>query len=242
MVNLALTNVAADPVNDGALFVPAGVPALTALVVAEDPVKVWAGTVPEVPVNVGTPAGQDIAPSLNAPLAFVGTPTGQDIAPSLKAPPLATGTELGPVGHAIVGCVKTPAAMVGTLAGHEIVCAGTVPALPLNVWAGTVPEFPVNVGALFVPDGVILLLPPVVPTSPCAARVPITVTPSNCVASLNPLGQEDNVITMLPLGIEELVLSFEYVPPTQPQIAAFVLLIHRGVEPFLQLPAASTTS
>src|SRR5258708_20209508 len=41
-------------------FVPAGVPALTALVVAELPVKVSAGTVPEDPVNDGAatvPAG-----------------------------------------------------------------------------------------------------------------------------------------------------------------------------------------
>ena len=48
-------------------FVPAGVPALTDAV-------------------VGTPAGQEIAPSLNAPLAFVGTPAGQEIAPSEYAP------------------------------------------------------------------------------------------------------------------------------------------------------------
>jgi hypothetical protein len=33
-------------------FVPAGVPALTALVVALEPVKVSAGTVPALPVNV----------------------------------------------------------------------------------------------------------------------------------------------------------------------------------------------
>jgi hypothetical protein len=41
-------------------FVPAGVPALTAELVAEEPVKTSAGTVPGVPVNVGAatvPAG-----------------------------------------------------------------------------------------------------------------------------------------------------------------------------------------
>lgn len=43
-------------------FVPAGVPPLVALVVAELPVKVWAGTVPALPENVGTPAGQAIVP------------------------------------------------------------------------------------------------------------------------------------------------------------------------------------
>lgn len=45
------------------------------------------------PANVGTPAGQEIAPSENAPLALVGTLTGQEIAPSEKLPP-----ELDPAG------------------------------------------------------------------------------------------------------------------------------------------------
>ena len=43
-----------------AAFVPPGVPALTALDVADDPVKTSAGTVPALPEKVGTPAGQEI--------------------------------------------------------------------------------------------------------------------------------------------------------------------------------------
>ena len=89
----------------GHAIVPAGVPALVA---ALTPLKVAADTplalavnnfmvLPEVasakvpgpcvcvfinvPANVGTPAGQEIAPSENAPLAFVGTPAGQAMVP-----------------------------------------------------------------------------------------------------------------------------------------------------------------
>ncbi len=48
-------------------FVPAGVPPLTALVVADDPVKTCAGTVPADPENAGTPAGQAIVPLATVP-------------------------------------------------------------------------------------------------------------------------------------------------------------------------------
>lgn len=62
------------PVNVGAEFVPAGVPALVAEVTWFDvPVKVSAGTVPAVPEKVGTPTGQESA--------AVGTPAGHAIVP-----------------------------------------------------------------------------------------------------------------------------------------------------------------
>jgi hypothetical protein len=69
-------------------------------------------------------------------------------------------------------------------------------ALPVKVGAETEPagvpplvdelvaELPVNVGAAIVPAGVIRSLPPVVPTSLCAASVPRRVTPSSAVTSV----------------------------------------------------------
>ncbi len=48
-------------------LVPAGVPALTAEVVAELPVKVCAGTVPLAPVKAGTPAGHAITSAGTVP-------------------------------------------------------------------------------------------------------------------------------------------------------------------------------
>lgn len=48
-------------------FVPAGVPALTALVVADEPVNTSAGTVPADPVNPGTPTGHAIVPLATDP-------------------------------------------------------------------------------------------------------------------------------------------------------------------------------
>ena len=60
-------------------LVPAGVPAVTALVVADEPVNTWAGTVPALPANVGGFAGHERAPSVKPP---------PDIAPSVNDPPL----------------------------------------------------------------------------------------------------------------------------------------------------------
>jgi hypothetical protein len=79
---------------------------------------------------VGTPAGQEIAPSVNAPLAFVGTPAGQ------ATVPVAVTLE--------VFCEAVPV-KAGTPAGHDIVSAGMVPDEPVNVWADTVPALPVKV-------------------------------------------------------------------------------------------------
>ena len=53
-------------------LVPAGVPPLTALVVAEDPVNVCAGTVPALPVKAGTPTGHEIVGCVNTPAAITG--------------------------------------------------------------------------------------------------------------------------------------------------------------------------
>jgi hypothetical protein len=127
-------------VNETVPFVPAGVPALTAEVVALDPVKVWAGTVPEDPVKAGTPAGQ------------------------------------------------------------EIVSAGTVPEFPVKVGAATVPAG-VKLAVLFVPAGVIVSLPPVVPTSPFANSVPTSILLLIPLTSTNPVGHACIIIRMVPLGI-----------------------------------------
>jgi hypothetical protein len=107
----------------------------------------------EVP-SVGALAGHEIAPSVNAPRVAVGTFVGHEIvcavtvklgAVALQAvadpdpaaifvaaqlPDVAlaafVGTFVGATGHAIVGCVNDPAPIVGTLRGHEIVCAAAV--------------------------------------------------------------------------------------------------------------------
>lgn len=63
-------------VADAVPFVPAGVPALVALVV-------WL----DVPANVGTLPGQAIVGWVNDPAAIVGTAPGQAIAPSENPPP-----------------------------------------------------------------------------------------------------------------------------------------------------------
>lgn len=57
-------------------FVPAGVPALTALDVTELPVNVSAGTVPLEPANVGTPTGHEIvcAGPVTVPFVPAGVP------------------------------------------------------------------------------------------------------------------------------------------------------------------------
>ena len=103
-------------------LVPAGVPPLVALVVSD------------APENVGTlepPVGHEIAPSVNAPLAFVGVPTGQEIAPSVKPPP-----EFDPAG------VPPLTALVVSLAPVKA-CAAAVK--ELTVSAGTEVLEPVKV-------------------------------------------------------------------------------------------------
>lgn len=134
----------------GHATVPAGVPALTAEVVSDDPVNVSAGTVKLDP-------GEDPPIVLNAP----------ELVPALLPLTVATlAVPFVPVGVTV--CVCVPSALpanVGTLAGHEIVSAGTVPAAP------------VNVGAVIVPAGVCVFDPPVVPTSPLAAIVPSGIAP-----------------------------------------------------------------
>lgn len=79
------------------------------------------------------------------------------------------------------------AELVGTPTGHVIVGAETVPdgvpaptldvvsLAPVKGSAGTVPALPLKSCAAAVSVatvGVIVFAPPVVPTSPCAARVP----------------------------------------------------------------------
>lgn len=75
----------------------------------------------------------------------------------------------------------------------ELVPAG-VPALTASLATAS----PVKVGWETVPAGVRVSEPPVVPTSPCAARVPIRVTPSRAVSSVQPLGQVERLIATRP--------------------------------------------
>ena len=167
----------APSANAPLVLVPAGVPALLELVVAEDPVNVcagtvpldpvniWDGTVPLDPVNTGTPTGHAIVPDgVNAAVPFV--PAG--------------------VYESIVN------------AGALLVPAGVPPLTALVVLLP-----PVNVGAATVPVGVIVSDPPVVPASPLAIVVPITVNPAKLVSSLNPMGHELDLLTVKsPLGID----------------------------------------
>ena len=62
-------------------------------------------------------------------------------------------------------------------------------------------ESPVNVGAELVPAGVMLSVPPVVPTLEFATKVPSGILPLSSVASVYPDGQEpDAIITIAPDG------------------------------------------
>ena len=75
------------------------------------------------------------------------------------------------------------------------VSAGTVPGVPVKAGAELVPAgvpaltaavvfwSPVKVGAATVPAGVMVFDPPLVPTSPFAAIVPMTVKPFSAVTS-----------------------------------------------------------
>lgn len=81
----------------------------------------------------------------------------------------------------------------------------TVPFVPAGVPALTadvVPEDPVKVACWTAPEGVIVALPPVVPTSAFAARVPRSILPFRAETSVNPVGQVPLKINVIrPLGI-----------------------------------------
>ena len=84
------------------------------------------------PEAVGTPAGQEIAPSENAPLALVGTfvgAAGHEIAPSANAPP-----EIAPSAKAppeIAPSANAPPEFVGTPPGQEIAPSEKAPSVLL---------------------------------------------------------------------------------------------------------------
>lgn len=134
-VPAAIAVAAQFPLVAVAPFVPAGVPPLVALVVSD------------APANVGTlepPVGHAIAPSVNAPLAFVGTPTGQEIAPSVKPPPEFDPDGVPPLTALVVSLapVNACAAAVKELT----VSAGTEVLDPVKVCAAAVREFTVSAG------------------------------------------------------------------------------------------------
>ena len=105
-----------------ALFVPAGVPAPVELVVSL------------APENVGTllpPVGHAIAPSENAPLAFVGTPAGQLIAPAVKAPSVLLPDGVPPL-VALVVWADVPVNACAAAVRLLTVSAGTVVLAPVK--------------------------------------------------------------------------------------------------------------
>jgi len=77
----------------------------------------------------------------------------------------------------------------------------------VNVGAATVPAG-VKLTVPFVPVGVTETLPPVVPTSPFAARVPRGIFPSSALNSVNPAGQLVSIKIMVPRGTVELLIAF----------------------------------
>ena len=81
------------PVTADVAFVPVGVTVEVPIVTVPVGVTVWVCVPIADPVKVGW---------VKAPAAIVGTPAGHEIAPSVNAPALATGTLLAPVGHATV--------------------------------------------------------------------------------------------------------------------------------------------
>ena len=143
-----------------------------ALVPASEPLVVATLTVPFVPAGVpaltdafvGTFAGQDIAPSENAPLAFVGTPAGQESAPSANA----------------------PLAFVGTPAGQLIAPSEYAPLVfvPVGVIEFEPPVVPTSPAACVVPRSI---CPESAETSVLpAGQEPLT------TRKTNPLGSEKN--------------------------------------------------
>lgn len=166
-VPAAMLVVAQFPLVALAPLVPAGVPPLTALDVIEFPVNVCAGTVPAPPVKAGTPTGHVIVSAGMVPLDPVNVCAG-----TVPAPPVNVGAATLPAGvyEFIVS------------AGAEFVPAGVPADTALDVT-----ELPVKVGVETVPAGVIVFDPPLVPTSPLAAMVPMTVNPFRPLISVHPL-------------------------------------------------------
>jgi hypothetical protein len=102
-VKVSAGTVPGVPEKFWALMVPLGV-SVCVCVPSAEPVKVSAGIV-EV-AFVGTPAGHEIAPSENAPLALVGTPAGHAIAPGLFI--VGVIEETPPEGFAVVAVNESP--------------------------------------------------------------------------------------------------------------------------------------
>jgi hypothetical protein len=163
-------------VKVGADTEPAGVPAV---IDAADPLIVSAGTVPWVPLNAGTPAGQETT--------WAGTVPGEPLNAWAGTVPV------DPV-KAWAGTVPGEPENVGAPAGHEN--AGALHAAPEKLGAETVPvgvppltklevaASPANVGAETPPAGVTESAPPVVPTSAFAATVTLIMWPASAVTSV----------------------------------------------------------
>lgn len=121
-VNVSAPTVVLEPVKVGAATVPAGVK-LTVLFVG--------GFTGHATVPSGVRVVELRVP-VTSEVAFTNVPTAcrcDEPAPEVTALPVKVGCVNTPAaivgtfaGHAITGCVKTPAAMVGTPAGQEIVC------------------------------------------------------------------------------------------------------------------------
>lgn len=152
--------------------------------------------------------------------------------------PVNTGTELPPTGHEIAPSVKAPPEFVGGFMGQEIVSAGTVPALPVNVSAGTVPALPAKLSAVtvgtpaghaIVPVGVRVCVWPAradpvnvwagtVTVAFAVAAVPASVVNANVtpedVTILVPTEESDDV-PFVPDGVPPLVDEVVPAPPAK---------------------------
>lgn len=150
------------PVKLCALIVPVAV-RVCVCVASALPVKVSAGT-----VCVCVPRAEPVNVGVWA-MAFATPPVVLESAPVVSAliVPAGVPPEVAPV----VAVLLVPAG---------------VPALTAEVVA----DVPVSVACCTVPAGVIVAFPPVVPTSPLAAKVPRSILPFRAEASVHPAGQE----------------------------------------------------
>lgn len=101
-----------------------------------------------------------------------------------------------------------PAAILVAAQFPVVALAALVPAGVPPETEDDATEFPVKVGTELVPAGVIVSDPPVVPTLPFAATVPITARPDKAETSVHPVGQAALVVkTIMPDAANALKLA-----------------------------------
>lgn len=144
------------------------------------PVKTSAEVTLDDPLKIGTPAGQVFEPP--------GTPVIVCVA-VVTTFPAAAPCFVATIVWAVTPSVLTVPVKTGVAAGHAIVPSGVT--VPVLFVPDGVPALTAELTTLFplkLPVGVMVVDPPVVPTSPCAASVPTSICPSNAATSLVPTG------------------------------------------------------